>query len=181
MFDFSDHDRAVEALPEQRQLDAALSRQSKAQRERDTAHEQLREAKLPMPSYRGETQHARRLRSDALDQAQRVFDEREDELQAAKAGVKRLKATKLNLRLKGNRVDTHRQIVVEILNAMRRVRTGIRLEREFRRQLGKDQIVFSRPLESMVSVHPAAIEALMPVVEDWIAKIERADAYRITS
>jgi hypothetical protein len=179
---FTEHDRAVEASPERQQLTAALSRLTKATYAHDRTRTALRQVQAE-PSHRLDSNHERTLHRDRIDAAQRAYDEAVHDLAAAKGESDQLRRVCVTQRLDG-RVEAHRQVTADLIDPMRMLRDAVIADREFRDQLQKDLLPFRLPLRAIRPYDgggPAWIDQMLPVLDDWIAKIERTDAYGLAS
>ena len=128
--------------------------------------------------------HEQNLHRDQLNELQRTAARCSHELDAAKAEVDRLKRLCVRQQLEGPRLDAHRQLTGNILDAMRALKDAFIADQRFRAQLLQDRLLFRLPLESIRPYDAGGerwADELLPVVEGWIAKVERRDAYGIST
>ena len=94
MNNFREHDRAVEASPERKNLSAALSRLTQVNSELQLVRVQLQEERASASAYRAgvASNYARQQHLDRLAELQKTFDQLRHEQEGAKAEVAHLKA-----------------------------------------------------------------------------------------
>ena len=183
-YDFSEHDRALESSPERRQLIAALSWLTKAQRERYLARDQLREGQASN-AYRDGivSNHARRLHLERLDELQKTYDKWRHEEEVAKFDVARLKDIVQTRKLEG-RVAAHRQLTANLIDAARQLQDAVIANQQFRKLLAKDLLRFGPPLQLMAAYERGGegwVDQMLPTIEAWLKEMERGDAYQLAS
>ena len=104
MFNFNDHDRAVASTPERQQLDATLSRLTKAAYEDRAARISLMQAKTSAP-HQMDSAHTKNLHREQLDELQKEADRCAHELEVAKAQTDHLKNVCRVQQIEGPRVE----------------------------------------------------------------------------
>ncbi len=162
-------------------LSTTLSRQTTADHEDRAARTELMQLKSN-PPHRMDGDHAQRVYKEQLKELQAEADRCADELAAAKAEADRLRRVCVRQQLEGPRLDAHREITGNILDALRTLQDAIDADQKFRAQLLKDMLPFRPPLESIRPYDAGGerwADELLPVVEGWISKVQKRDAYNL--
>ena len=183
MTNFREHDRAIESSPERQQLSAAFSRMTKVGSELEVVRVQLQEERASANAYRaGVGNYARQQHLDRLADLQKAFGRLRHEEEAATAQVAHFKAVVSTRKLEG-RVETHRQITANIVNAARTLQDAVIADQRFREQLGKDGLRFEGPLRSMAAYErggPGWVDLMLPTIEAWLKEMQRTNAYGLS-